>query len=97
MRFLFLLGSLLLVAAVTVTMAQTQKKSDVAEFISVDAPVVVLNHVRVIDGTGAAATEDQLIVISNGKIQSMGPAASAQIPPGVQVLDRSGYTVIPAS
>jgi cytosine/adenosine deaminase-related metal-dependent hydrolase len=95
MRFLFLLGSLLLVAAVTVSMAQSQKKSDVAEFISVDAPVVVLNHVRVIDGTGAAAMEDQLMVISNGKIQSMGPAASAQTPPGVQVLDRSGYTVIP--
>ena len=26
--------------------------------VSVDAPVVVLNHVRVIDGTGAAAKED---------------------------------------
>jgi Amidohydrolase family len=95
MRFVFLLGSLLLVAAVTVTIAQTQKKSDVAEFISVDAPVIVLNHVRVIDGTGAAAMEDQLIVVSNGKIQFMGPAASAQTPPGVQLLDRSGYTVIP--
>jgi hypothetical protein len=95
MRFVFLLGSLLLVAAVTVTIAQTQKKSDVAEFISVDAPVIVLNHVRVIDGTGAAAMEDQLIVVSNGKIQFMGPAALAQTPAGVQVLDRSGYTVIP--
>ena len=59
MRFVFLLGSLLLIAAVTVTIAQTQKKSDVAEFRSVDAPVIVLNHVRVIDGTGAAAMEDQ--------------------------------------
>jgi hypothetical protein len=95
MRFVLLLGSLLLVAAVTVTIAQTQKKSDVAEFISVDAPVIVLNHVRVIDGTGAAAIEDQRIVVSNGKIQFMGPAALAQTPAGVQVLDRSGYTVIP--
>ena len=34
-------------------------------------------------------------MIANGKIQSIGPAASAQIPQGAQLLDRSGYTVIP--
>ncbi len=93
MRFVFLLGSLLLVAAATV--AQTQKKSDVAEFISVDAPMIALNHVRVIDGTGAPAMEDQLIIVANGKIQFMGPSALARTPQGIQVLDRTGYTVIP--
>ena len=92
MRFLFLFGSML-VAAITV--AQTQKASDVANFVSVDTSVFVLNHVRVIDGTGAPAKEDQAIVIANGKIQSIGPAASAQIPQGAQRIDRSGYTVIP--
>ena len=92
MRFLTLFG-LLLVA--TAAIAQTQKAPDVVEFVSVDAPVVVLNHVRVIDGTGAAAKEDQAVVIASGKIQSIGPAASAQIPQGAQVMDRSGYTVIP--
>jgi len=92
MRLLFLFGSLL-VAAIAV--AQTQKAIDVVPFVSVEAPVCVLNHVRVIDGTGAAAKEDQAIVIANGKIQSIGPAASAQIPQGAQLLDRSGYTVIP--
>jgi imidazolonepropionase-like amidohydrolase len=92
MRLLFLLGSLLIAA---IAVAQTQKSRDVAAFIGVDLPVFVLNHVRVIDGTGAAAKEDQAIVIANGKIQSIGPAASAQIPRGAELLDRSGYTVIP--
>jgi cytosine/adenosine deaminase-related metal-dependent hydrolase len=92
MRFVTLFG-LLLVA--TSAIAQTQKAPDVVEFVSVDAPVVVLNHVRVIDGTGASAKEDQALVIANGKIQSIGPAASAQIPQGAQLMDRSGYTVIP--
>jgi hypothetical protein len=92
MRVLVLCGSLLFAAA---AFAQTQKSGDVAPFVTVDAPVFVLNHVRVIDGTGAAAKEDQAIVIANGKIQSIGPAASAQIPSGAQVLDRAGYTVIP--
>ena len=92
MRLLLLFGSLLVAAT---TAAQTQKASDVADFVSVDTPVFVLNHVRVIDGTGAPGKEDQAIVIANGKIQSIGPAASAQIPQGAQRMERSGYTVIP--
>jgi len=92
MRWLLLLGSSIIAAA---AIAQTQKSGDVAGFISVEMPVFVLNHVRVIDGTGAAPKEDQAMVVANGKIQSIGPAASAQIPQGAQLLDRSGYTVIP--
>jgi Amidohydrolase family len=99
MRFLLLFGSLL-VAAVTV--AQTQKAVDVVGFVTVDAPVVVLNHVRVIDGTGAIAKEDQAVTIANGKIQAIGPAASLQVnqlsgpnSPSPEILDRTGYTVIP--
>ncbi len=63
------------------------------EFISVDAPVIVLQHVRVIDGTGAAPMEDQTLVIENGKIRSMGSAADA--PAGAKVIDLTGSTVIP--
>jgi hypothetical protein len=92
MRLLLLFGSLL-VAAITV--AQAQRARDVADFVSIDTSVFVLNHVRVIDGTGAPAKEDQAVVIANGKIQFIGPAASAQIPDGAQRMERSGYTVIP--
>jgi imidazolonepropionase-like amidohydrolase len=92
MRLLFLFGSLVIPA---MAIAQTQKSGDVAPFVTVYAPVFVLNHVRVIDGTGAAAKDDQAIVVANGKIQAIGPAASVQIPQGAQLLDRSGYTVIP--
>jgi hypothetical protein len=92
MRLRFLFGSLLVAAT---SVAQTQRASDVADFVSVDTPVFVLNHVRVIDGTGAPAKEDQAIVVANGEIQSIGPAASVQIPEGAQRMERSGYTVIP--
>jgi hypothetical protein len=92
MRLLFRFGSVL-VAAITV--AQTQKPSGVADFISVDAPVFVLEHVRVIDGTGVPPKEDQAVVVANGKIQFIGSEASAQISEGAQRIERSGYTVIP--
>src|ERR1700685_538109 len=92
MRFVLLIGTLMVAA---VAAAQTPMAPDVAEVVSVDAPVFVLNHVRVIDGTGAPAKEDQAVVIANGKIKSIGPSASVQAPQGAQQLDRTGYTVIP--
>lgn len=76
-------------------LCQTQFPPDVAPFVSVNAPVIVLNHVRVIDGTGAAPREDQTLIISRGEIQSIGPASSTQHPSGAKVLDRTGYSVIP--
>lgn len=64
-------------------------------FISVEAPVVALQHVRVIDGTGAAAQADQTVLIENGLIKEIGPAASVQIPQGARVMDLAGRSVIP--
>lgn len=74
--------------------AQTPSPA-VKPFIKIDAPVVALMHVRVIDGTGAPAREDQTIVLSSGKIQSVGDAASANVPKDAQVIDLHGYSVIP--
>lgn len=67
----------------------------VRPYVAVSAPVVALTHVRVIDGTGAAPLEEQTIVISNGTIASIRPAAGAAIPAGAEVQDLSGRTVLP--
>jgi imidazolonepropionase-like amidohydrolase len=69
--------------------------AEVKAFIKINAPVVALTHVRVIDGTGAAAREDQTMILKNGKIETVGDASSANIPKDAQVLDLHGYTVIP--
>jgi len=68
---------------------------EVRKFVKVDSPVVALTHVRVIDGTGAAAREDQTVVLSHGKIESVSDAAGVKVPSEAQVLDLHGYTVIP--
>ena len=68
---------------------------EVVPFVAINAPVVVLRHVRVIDGTGTAARDDQSIVIANGRITAVGPAASTPEPAGAKALDYPGYTVIP--
>ena len=84
----------LMSACCIAVMAQTLSP-EVRAFVKVDAPVVALKHVRVIDGTGAAAREDQTVVISKGKIESVSDAASATVPKDAQVLDLHGYSVIP--
>ena len=45
---------------------------EVRAFVKVDAPVVALTHVRVIDGTGTAARENQTVIFANGKITQVG-------------------------
>jgi imidazolonepropionase-like amidohydrolase len=65
------------------------------QFIRTDAPIIALTHVKIIDGTGAAAREDQTIVIDHGKIAWVGAASAGQIPQGAQVMDLPGYTVMP--
>ena len=57
-------------------------------FIKVEGPALVLEHVRVIDGTGAAPREDQTLFIVDGKI-------AAQAPAGARRLDLTGRTAMP--
>jgi len=85
------LSILVLLFCVTNVFAQTSDR----QFIRTDAKLIALAHVRVIDGTGAAAKDDQTIIISDGKIQSIEPAATAKIPANTQTLDLNGYTVLP--
>jgi imidazolonepropionase-like amidohydrolase len=69
--------------------------SERQQFIRTEAPVIALAHVRVIDGTGAPPKEDQTIVISDGKIQSIESSSAAKIPATAQTLDLNGYTILP--
>jgi len=78
------------------SLASSQTLSpQVKAFVKVDAPVIALSHVRVIDGTGAPAREDQTVILSHGKIESVADAPAVTVPKEAQVLDLQGYTVIP--
>ncbi len=76
--------------------AQTPELSKgVKELVRVNAPKVILTHVRVIDGTGAAAVEDQNVVIAGGKIRAIEPGAEVAAAADSTVVDLHGYTVMP--
>ena len=56
---------------------------------------LVLDHVRVIDGSGADPIENGRIVIEGDRIARVGTAAEVEAPAGAGTIDLSGRTVIP--
>ena len=67
---------------------------DVQQYMKISDPTFALTHVRVIDGTGAPAREDQTVLVSNGKIQAIQSSGTA-LPKDVKAFDESGHTVFP--
>ena len=59
------------------------------------APPVVLDNVRIVDGTGAVPIEGGRIVIAGGRITALGSAAATAAPAGAERIDLSGKTVLP--
>jgi imidazolonepropionase-like amidohydrolase len=58
------------------------------------APVAFTNA-RIIDGTGRAPIERGTLVLANGRVAAVGPAASVTIPAGAQRIDATGKTIVP--
>src|SRR5947199_68247 len=78
------------------TLAQGPELSKaVKEFVRVQAPRVVLTHVRIIDGTGAAAIDDQNLVIENGKIKAIEKGSDVAEGGSTKALNLRGYSVMP--
>lgn len=69
--------------------------NQVKPYVKVDAAKVVLTHVRVIDGTGAPAVEDENVIIAGGKIAAVEKGADVAEIAGVTVLDLHGHSVMP--
>lgn len=66
----------------------------VKKYVRADSPRIVLRHVRVIDGTGAAPVEDQNLTIAHGKIEAI-QSGSDVAAANSTILDLRGYTVLP--
>ncbi len=93
--------ALLAVAHLTVTLASAQSplttklSPEVREYVKLDEAVIVLSHVRLIDGTGQPSRDDQTLIIREGAIAAIGDAISTPIPPGAKILNLVGHSVMP--
>ena len=77
----------------SLTSSAQQKPSPLSPYVKEDAPVLVLEHVRLIDGTASAPQEDMRIDIAGGKITAVQAAsAHSPYPANAKVLDMAGKT-----
>ncbi len=60
-----------------------------------DPPLLVLEGVTIVDGSGADPIPNGRIVIRGGRIEAVGPSLSVSIPRGAQRLDLTGKWVVP--
>lgn len=67
----------------------------VRKYVSVGTSEVILEHVQIIDGTGAAPVADRNILIEGGKIAAISPGADQSPVEGTTILDLRGYSVMP--
>jgi imidazolonepropionase-like amidohydrolase len=87
---------LILLASFRSTAAEIPNLSpEVQAFVRVQAPIVILTHVRIIDGTGKPAIDDRNLVIEHGRISRIEAGANAAAKAGTTVVDLRGYSVIP--
>jgi len=96
-----LICALAALAQLTVALASAQSaltttlSPEVREYVKFDDAVIVLAHVRVIDGTERAPRVDQNLIIRDGTIVAIGDATSTPIPSGAKVLDLTNHSVLP--
>src|SRR5215469_6645052 len=72
-----------------------QLSPEVQAYVRVQAPKIVLMHIRVIDGTGAAPLDDRNLTIENGKIAAVDPGSDLTSAGGTTALDLRGHSVMP--
>ena len=70
-------------------------KEEVAKYVRLKAKTIVLENVRVIDGTGTPPKEQQTIVITDGRITSISSTTPAAIPRDAARMNLKERTVVP--
>ncbi|SDC43984.1 hypothetical protein SAMN05444678_10356 [Sphingomonas sp. YR710] len=63
--------------------------------VKVPGSAVAFSHVKLFDADGLQFIPDQTVVVDKGVIVSVGPAASAKVPAGAQLIDGKGKTLVP--
>jgi imidazolonepropionase-like amidohydrolase len=83
-----------LAAAPVLAPPAAQLGPDVQPYVHVPAGRIAIQHLRIIDGTGAAPLEDATLLIDGAKIAAILPPG-APVPVGYRTLDGTGETALP--
>ncbi len=73
--------------------AVAQRPQSVQQYVASDAPLMAIENVTVLDGTGAPAQSGVTVVLRDGRIAAIGPDVA--VPSGAERVDGSGKTLMP--
>jgi imidazolonepropionase-like amidohydrolase len=59
------------------------------------APLLALVHGRLVDGGDGPAVPEATVIVRGERIEAVGPADRIPIPPGAELLDAGGRTILP--
>jgi imidazolonepropionase-like amidohydrolase len=68
---------------------------DARAYVTIDAPGIRIDDVRIVDGTGAPARNGQSLLIRDGRIARIGPVAELASEAADVVIEGRGRTVMP--
>jgi imidazolonepropionase-like amidohydrolase len=88
-------GLLLLAVFLVIVNAQTPAPIGIRPQPPEGKGVVALKAARLIDGTGAPAITNPVVIVTDNKITAVGDAASVRIPAGAKVIDLGNVTLLP--
>ena len=88
-------ASVLMFASGSFFIGHAQQADSRSAYVLFDTSPVVLKNVRVIEGTGAPAKEEQTIVIEDGRIRTIGDTDKLLAPATGRSVDLRGRTVLP--
>ena len=93
-RHALLAAALAGLCAVACAWAQApQLSARTLQYVKYAQPLIAITHVRVIDGHGTPARENQTVLLRDGLIAAVG--RRVKLPKGATVIDGSGHTLIP--
>jgi len=94
-NFRIVATTLVLVSSFCLSVAQNQPPIGIRPQPPEGKGVVVLRAARLIDGTGAPAINNGVVVVTDNKITAVGDARSVRVPQGVKVIDLGDATLLP--
>ena len=87
--------SLIVLATAAILGACSAADSESSPAAATEAPALAIVGATVIDGSGAEPVPDATVVVRDGRIESVGPAAEIEVPADAEVLDAAGKTLVP--
>lgn len=89
-----LLSPVLIWAALS-TVAQPAGPAGDAAFVAYNQPVLLFDHVQIVDGTGGPPQADMALLVRDGRIAEIGRSGRFRVPAGATVIDGRGKTLLP--